>query len=113
MWIAGIAITAQLALVAVYLVVRGRRSSAQRADTARWPHMGERMSYGSLLAAAAGLLVGHLSARPHTDPLFLGLAGLLLPALAAQALAALTPVRGAAPAVALAGGLAAGIATVP
>ncbi|MEW2298268.1 hypothetical protein ABZ719_37260 [Streptomyces sp. NPDC006743] len=113
MWIAGLAIAAQLTLIVAYLMVRARRSPAQRADTARWPRMGERMPYGSLLAAAAGLLAGHLAARPHTDPLFLGLAGLLLPTLAAQALAALTPARGVAPAVALAGGLAAGLATVP
>ncbi|CQR65276.1 hypothetical protein [Streptomyces leeuwenhoekii] len=113
MWIFLIAAAVQCAVIAAYLVVRGRRSGAGRPDRSGRPLLGEGMPYLHLLAALAGTLAGYLATRPGGDPLIRGLGGLLLPTLAAQALTGLTRSRRLPVALAVAGGLAAGIASLP
>ncbi len=113
MWSFAVAAVAEIVVITVYLVLRGRRPRAQRNDTARWPRLGERMSYGSLLASAVGTTVGFALVQPHTEILLLGLGGLLLPTVAAQALSAMITSRRLPSALALVGGFTAGITNWP
>lgn len=113
-WIFLGAAVAQLALIASYVVLRARRSAPEGTGTAAaWPRLGERLPLAHPAAAAAGTLAGALAARPPVDILFLGLGGVLLPTLTAQALTALTRSRRLPVLLALVAGAAAGVTAVP